>query len=42
MTVVILSHVLVLGYRWFFVDALILMLLAIIYLSTTPREPRTQ
>jgi putative oxidoreductase len=32
MTVVILSHIFVLGYGWFFVDALILMLLAVIYL----------
>jgi hypothetical protein len=31
MTAVLLSHVLVLGYGWFFVDALLLMLLAVIY-----------
>lgn len=32
MTAVILSHIFVLGYGWFFVDALILMALAVIYL----------
>ena len=32
MTGVILSHIFVLGYGWFFVDALVLMLLAVIYL----------
>jgi hypothetical protein len=33
MTAVILSHIFVLGYGWFFVDALMVMVLAIIYLS---------
>ena len=37
MTAVILSHIFVLGYGWFFVDALMVMLLAVIYLSLTPR-----
>jgi hypothetical protein len=32
MTPVILSHIFVLGYGWFFVDALTVMLLAVIYL----------
>src|ERR1700719_3489909 len=32
MTAVILSHIFVLGYGWFFVDALIVMVLAVIYL----------
>ena len=32
MTAVLLSHIFVLGYGWFFVDALIVMLLAVIYL----------
>jgi hypothetical protein len=35
MTAVILSHIFVLGYGWFFVDALVLMLLAVIYLLLT-------
>ena len=35
MTPVILSHIFVLGYGPFFVDALIVMLLAVIYLSLT-------
>ena len=35
MTTVILSHSFVLGYSWFFVDALMVMLLAVIYLSLT-------
>ena len=35
MTAVILSHIFVLGYGWFFVDALMVMLLAIIYLLLT-------
>jgi hypothetical protein len=41
MTAVLLSHIFVLGYRWFFVDALILMLLAVIYLyaGAQPRSP---
>ncbi len=38
MTSVILSHIFVLGYGWFFVDALILMLLAVIYLLLTGRQ----
>ena len=35
MTAVILSHIFVLGYGWFFVDALMVMVLAVIYLSLT-------
>ena len=35
MTAIILSHIFVLGYGWFFVDALMLMLLAVIYLLLT-------
>jgi chromate transport protein ChrA len=35
MTAVILSHIFVLGYGWFFVDALMVMLLAVMYLSLT-------
>src|SRR6202051_1934103 len=38
MTAVILSHVFVLGYGWFFVDALMVMLLAVIYLLLTRRQ----
>jgi hypothetical protein len=38
MTAVILSHIFVLGYGWFFVDALMLMVLAIIYLILTRRH----
>ena len=38
MTAVILSHILVLGYGWFFVDALMVMLLAVIYLLLTRRQ----
>jgi hypothetical protein len=37
MTPVILSHIFVLGYGPFFVDALMVMLLALIYLSLTRR-----
>ena len=37
MTAVILSHIFVLGYGWFFVDALTVMLLAVIYLLLTRR-----
>src|ERR1700730_17902241 len=37
MTPVILSHIFVLGYGWFFVDALMVMLLAVIYLLLTRR-----
>jgi len=35
MTAVILSHVVVLGYGWFFVDALVVMALAVIYILLT-------
>jgi hypothetical protein len=35
MTAVILSHIFVLGYGPFFVDALMVMLLAVIYLALT-------
>jgi len=35
MTAVILSHIFVLGYGWFFVDALLVMALAVIYLLLT-------
>jgi chromate transport protein ChrA len=38
MTAVILSHVFVLGYGWFFVDALMVMVLAVIYLLLTLRH----
>jgi len=38
MTAVILSHIFVLGYGWFFVDALMLMVLAVIYLLLTRRH----
>src|SRR5579864_5497058 len=38
MTGVILSHIFVLGYGWFFVDALMVMLLAVIYLLLTRRQ----
>ena len=38
MTAVILSHIFVLGYSWFFVDALMVMLLAVIYLLLTRRQ----
>src|SRR5712675_3486957 len=38
MTPVILSHIFVLGYGPFFVDALVVMLLAVIYLSLTRRH----
>ena len=40
MTVVILSHIFVLGYGRFFVDALIVMALAVIYRSLTRRQSR--
>ena len=39
MTAVILSHIFVLGYGAFFLDALVVMLLALIYLSLTRRTP---
>ena len=35
MTAVVLSHIFVLGYGWFFVDALMLMVLAVLYLLLT-------
>src|SRR5258707_8801139 len=35
MSAVILSHIFVLGYGWFFVDALMVMMLAVIYLLLT-------
>jgi putative oxidoreductase len=38
MTAVIFSHIFVLGYGWFFVDALVLMALALIYLLLTRRQ----
>src|SRR6266853_5565712 len=38
MTPVILSHIFVLGYGWFFVDALMVMLLAVIYLLLTHKR----
>ena len=38
MTAVILSHIFVLGYGWFLVDALMVMLLAVIYLLWTRRH----
>jgi uncharacterized membrane protein YphA (DoxX/SURF4 family) len=38
MSAVILSHVFVLGYGWFFVDALMLVLLAVTYLLLTRRQ----
>src|SRR5580700_5987332 len=38
MTPVILSHIFVLGYGWFFVDALLVMLLAVIYLLLTHKR----
>ena len=38
MTSVILSHIVVLGYGWFFVDALMLMVLGVIYLLLTDSQ----
>jgi len=38
MTAVILSHIFVLGYGWFFVDALAVMVLAVSYLLLTRRQ----
>ena len=38
MTAVVLSHIFVLGYGWFFVDALVVMLLAVIYLLLTREQ----
>ena len=40
MTAVILSHISVLGYDWFFVDALMLMLLAVSYLLMAREQSR--
>jgi hypothetical protein len=37
-TAVILSHIFALVYGWFFVDALMVMLLAVIYLLLTRRQ----
>ena len=37
MTAVVLSHIFVLGYGWFFVDALMVMVLAVIYVLLTRR-----
>ena len=37
MTAVVLSHIFVLGYGWFFIDALLLLALAVIYLLLTRR-----
>ena len=38
MTAVILSHIFVLGYGWFFADALMVMLLAVIYVLLTSKH----
>jgi hypothetical protein len=38
MTAVIFSHIFVLGYGWFFVDALMVMALAVIYILLTRRH----
>jgi chromate transport protein ChrA len=38
MTAVVLSHIFVLGYGWFFVDALMVMVMAVIYLLLTRRH----
>jgi chromate transport protein ChrA len=38
MTTVILSHIFVLGYGWFFVDALMILVLAVMYLLLTRRQ----
>jgi hypothetical protein len=38
MTAIILSHIFVLGFGWFFVDALVLMLLAVSYLLLARRQ----
>jgi chromate transport protein ChrA len=38
MTAVVLSHIFVLGYGWFFVDALAVMMLAVIYLWLARRR----
>jgi len=41
MTAVILSHIFVLGYGWFFADALMVMFLVVIYLLLTSRPRET-
>lgn len=41
MTAVILSHIFVLGYGWFFVDALMLMVLGTLYLLLTGSQSRS-
>jgi hypothetical protein len=41
MTAVLLSHIFVLGYGWFFVDAMMVMLLSVIYLFVTLRQSRS-
>lgn len=38
MTAAILSHIFVLGYGWFFIDALMVMVLSVIYLLLTRSE----
>jgi hypothetical protein len=38
MTTVVLSHIFVLGYGWFFADALMVMLLAVIYVLLTSKH----
>jgi hypothetical protein len=42
MTAVILSHIFVSGYGWFFVDALTVMVLAVIYLLLTRRQTQLE
>ena len=41
MTAVILSHIFVLGYGWFFLDALLVMVMAIIYVLAGGKHDRT-
>jgi hypothetical protein len=41
MTAVILGHIFVLGYGWFFVDALMVMLLAMIFLAAGGQPDRS-
>lgn len=41
MTAVILSHIFVLGYGWFFADALMVMVLAVLYLLLTHGQPHS-
>jgi chromate transport protein ChrA len=38
MTAIVLSHIFVLGYGWFFADALMVMLLAVVYVLLTSRH----